>query len=212
MPFVWAAIGAIVTAYFSEKWCKRVVRGSLLASYIPLVRDPALAQAYAQSIGMTGSPEMMAMFHRLLDEVRAEMAAGRISFKLRGDDDGPSGFTVDLLHPATAAAGALMLPGYDWPIAAGPSGANWTFDSKGRRRVIGRANRANGQRLLGLGPRLHAARWRHRSSLGLRASAATRSDAGRNWRRCQLCKAASPRRRQTRDDAAARLDAARAPC
>src|SRR5580658_5603113 len=130
MPFVWAAIGAIVTAYFSEKWCKRVVRGSLLASYIPLVRDPALAQAYAQSIGMTGSPEMMATFHRLLDEVRAEMAAGRISFKLRGDDDGHSGFTVDLLHPATAAAGALMFPGYDWPIAAGPSGANWTFDPR----------------------------------------------------------------------------------
>ena len=115
MPFVWAAIGAIVTAYFSEKWCKRVVRGSLLASYIPFVRDPALAQAYAQSIGMTGSPEMMAMFHRLLDEVRAEMAAGRISFKLRGDDDGPSGFTVDLLHPATAAAGALMLQGTTGP-------------------------------------------------------------------------------------------------
>jgi hypothetical protein len=129
MPFVWAAIGAIVSAYFSEKWCKRVVRGSLLAGYIPLARDPALAQAFAQSIGMTGSPEMMAMFHRLLDEVRAEMAAGRISFRLRGDDS-PSGFTVDLLHPATAAAGALMLPGYDWPVQAGPSGANWTFDPR----------------------------------------------------------------------------------
>jgi len=31
---------------------------------------------------------------------------------------------------ALAATGALTLPGYDWPIEAGPSGASWTFDPR----------------------------------------------------------------------------------
>lgn len=129
MPFLLAAaFGAIVTAFYSEKWCARLVRGGILASYIPLARDPALAQAYARSIGISGNPQMMDQFRRLLDEVRAEMAAGHISFSLRGSE-GPWGFTVPLLR-SDATAGNLMLPGYDWPIKAGPSGVRWTFDPR----------------------------------------------------------------------------------
>ena len=106
MPFLWAAIGAIVSAYFSERWAVRVVRQSLLASFIPMARDPVLAEAYVHSTGISSDPKAMEMFHRLLDEVRTEMAAGHISFSMRGTEDG-LGLSVPLLssHPADAAAG-----------------------------------------------------------------------------------------------------------
>lgn len=116
MPFVWAVLGAIVTAYIGERACVQVVRGTLLASFIPMALDPALAWAYAQSTGISRDPQMLAMLQRLLGEVRSEMAAGRIKFSLRSNDDN-SGFTVPLLsaHPA-AAAGATYLP-YAYGIA-----------------------------------------------------------------------------------------------
>ena len=108
MPLVWAAIGAIVTAYFSERWGARIVRDALLASFIPMARDPVLAQAYAQSIGISADPQAMDMYRRLLDEVRAGMTAGRISFNARGDGNS-DGFTVPVLppHPTAAAAGQV---------------------------------------------------------------------------------------------------------
>jgi len=113
MPLLWVAIGAFVTAYLSEKWCARVVQGGLLASYIPLARDPALAQAYAHSVGISDDPMAMETFHRLLDEVRAQMASGRISFAVHNEND-PSWFTVDLLPPRPHAAVAGLPWGYPY--------------------------------------------------------------------------------------------------
>lgn len=113
MPLVWAALGAVVAAFFSDRWCARVVSGVGLAMFIPMAHDPALAAAYAHSTGINRDPQMMASFHRLLAHVRAEAASGRIAFRLRADDgyDGPN-WEVPLLPPQPSAATGVAWNGW----------------------------------------------------------------------------------------------------
>lgn len=135
MPLLWAALGALVASLYGQRWGARAVRGSLLASFIPMARDPALAHAYAVSTGMINDPKGMETLNRLLDEVRAEMAAGRISFSVKGFASPPrfGDLTVDLLPPSAVTSGeeeTITLPGYEWPIKARPFGVDWSFDPK----------------------------------------------------------------------------------
>ena len=127
---------------------------------------------------MINNPKGMETLNRLLDEVRAEMAAGRISFSVKGFASPPrfGDLTVDLLPPSAVTSGeeeTITLPGYEWPIKARPFGVDWSFNPKDIDMSTGEpiVQTADGYWVWGRGCTQQR---RHHAKLGLRPIAERR--------------------------------------